>query len=332
MSIIAFLLPIIIVGLLPIALVAALIAATALGAERTGLHPGALTARWIGTFVGLATATALTLVGLSSPSLPEPLAYGAVAALSPGIGGAALVLCIALGERTLAAPRTALRSASLVPRTLEMIVPRPVVGIGAAVLAVLALLSILGAALATDGRMYATERELPTGETVRSVFSPFPGIHYTGPLWVGMAILLLCSAGVIGMILRRRPSADEHDILLRRRSSTSVVGSIVLASGLSLLPVAILLMVRLLSDDGLERASGLEQFSIVVGLVAVLVGLAALPVGLVMVVFPESFARRIPARGRSDRPRRAEASGSGAGPGARAGGGSRHLPTDRARS
>lgn len=275
-------------------LVGVLLAAGALGAERTGLHAGALAARWCGTLAALAVVAGFGLLGLSGATSPEPLAYGAVAALGPGVGGTVLVVSIALGERTLAAPQSRVRSASLVPRSLDVVVPAAVLWISGGALVVLVLLSVLGASLAVDGRGYATERALPTGEIAYSYFSPFPGLYFTAPLWAGMTVLSVCTVLAIREVIRRRPSNDARDILLRRRSSTSVLGAVVLSAALSILPVSGLLVARLLTADGLARTTSLEKACILLGGMALVVGFLLLPVGLIMVVFPEVFARRSP--------------------------------------
>lgn len=275
-------------------LIAALVAAGVLGGERTGLHPGALRARWAGSLLGLVVLVATVALGSGSGPSAGPLAYGAIAAAAPGLAGLVLVLTIALGERTLPAPRTALRSASLVPRAAGDVVPRSAVVLTAIPLAVLLLVSAVSWSLADGGRAYTTERALPDGTVVTSTSSPFPGFHYLIPLWVALLLLVLAAVLVLRAVLRRRPSDDERDILLRRRSSTSVLGALVLAVALSLLPVATLLVAGLVPIDGLSGSVPLEQFGIGVGVLGAVAGLLAVPVGTAMVVFPEVLARHSP--------------------------------------
>lgn len=273
-------------------LVGVLVLAGILGTDRTGLHPGALAARWIGSLLGLVVLSAITVVAISGIPGHGPLAYGALGGFGPAAAALVLVLAIAVGERTLPAPHVAVRRASLVRRTVNEVVPRSALTIGAATLGMLLVVSAACLAVADGGRAYTAVRPLSTGEVVRSSFTPFPGYHYLLPIWVGLFVAGVAAVLVLRAILARRPSDDPQDILLRRRSSTSVVGALVLASSLYLLPVAALLMARLLTVDGLARTTSLEKVCIALGGAGVLVGLLAIATGLVMVVFPEVLARR----------------------------------------
>lgn len=277
---------------LALVLVGVLVLAGILGADRTGLHPGALAARWIGSLLGLFVLAAFAVVAVSGIPSSGPLAYGGVAAFGPAAGALVLVLSIAIGERTLPAPQAAVRRASLVRRTLNDVVPRSALVVVAVTLGMLLVVSVACFAVAEGGRAYTAVRPLPSGEVVRSSFTPFPGYHYTFPIWAGILVVSVAVVLVLRMILVRRPSDDSKDILLRRRSSTSVVGALVLASSLCLLPVAALLMARMLTADGLARTTTLEKCCVALGGAGVLVGLLAIAMGLVMVVFPEVLARR----------------------------------------
>lgn len=276
---------------LVLVIVGVLVVTGVLGVERTGLHVGAQVARCVGSLLGVVVGTGFLVLGVGGQSSPGPLGYGAIATLGPGIGAAVLVLAITIGERTFSAPHVNVRSASLVRRTTGTVVPRSALLIGIASLVMLAILSLLGTALSDGGRAYTAVRHLPTGEVTRSGATPFPGHHYTLPMWGGILVLLLCSALAIRAILLRRPSDDTRDILLRRRSSTSVIGAVVLAAAASMLPVASLIIARLLTSDGLARTTTTEQVCIAVAAIGVVTGLVALPVGFVMVVFPEVLAR-----------------------------------------
>lgn len=277
---------------LALILVGVLVLAGILGADRTGLHPGALAARWIGSMLGLVVLTAFAAVAVSEIPSYGPFAYGAIATLGPASAALVLVLAIAVGERTLPAPHAAIRRASLVRRTLNDVVPRSALVVVAVTIGMLLAVSVVCFAMADGGRAYTSVRALPSGEVVRSSFTPFPGYHYTFPIWTGILVVSVAVVLVLRMILVRRPSDDPQDILLRRRSSTSVVGSLVLASSLYLLPVAALLVARMLTADGLVRTTMLEKFCAALGGAGVFVGLLAIAMGLVMVVFPEVLARR----------------------------------------
>ena len=272
-------------------LVGALVVAGGLGAERTGLHRGALLARWAGLLLGLLVVGMVVSLGASGTPASGPLAYGAMAAFGPAAGGLVLVLAIACGELTLSAPRNSVRRASLHRRTGGDLVPRLAVMLCAVAVGMLVLLTAVSAVLATEGRFYATTDVLEGGGLMESISSPFPGAHYTLPIWGGLLVLAVAAALALRVILRRRPSDDVQDILLRRRSSTSVLGALVLAAALTLLPVAGLMGMQLLPSAG-HVATGVEVVCSALGGLGVVVGLLALPAGLVMVVFPEVIARK----------------------------------------
>lgn len=273
-------------------LVGALIVAGSLGAERTGLHRGALLARWAGLLLGVLAMAVLVSVGASGSPTSGPLAYGALAAFGPAAGGLVLVLAIAGGELTLPAPRHSVRRASLHRRTVGDLVPRLAVVLCAVTVGVLVLLTAVSTALATEGRFYTTVDVIEGGGIMESTSSPFPGAQYTLPIWGGLLVLAVGAALTLRVILHRRPSDDVQDILLRRRSSTSVLGALVLAAAVTLLPVAALMVMQLLPSAGQPPATGIEQACIALGGLGVVVGLLGLPVGVVMVVFPEVIARK----------------------------------------
>ena len=280
-----------VVAVAALVLVGALVVAGGLGAERTGLHRGALLARWAGLLLGLLMMGVVVSVGTSGGSVSGPLAHGALASFGPAAGGLVLVLAIAGGELTLPAPRNSVRRASLRRRTAGDLVPRFAVVLCTVAVGVLVLLTAISTVLATDGRFYVTGDVLEGGGILESTSSPFPGAQYTLPIWGGLLVLCVAAALALRVILRRRPSDDVQDILLRRRSFTSVLGALVLVASLILLPVAALMGMQLLPSAE-HAATGVELACIVLSGVGVVVGLLVLPVGLVMVVFPEAIARK----------------------------------------
>ncbi|WP_157773516.1 hypothetical protein [Brachybacterium vulturis] len=159
--------------------------------------------------------------------------------------------------------------------------------LSALALGVLVLVTFVSTTLATSGRYFSTVQDGADGGVLRTIASPFPGAHYTVPIWVSLLPLVVSAVLVLRLILRRRPSDDPQDILLRRRSSTSVLGAVVLACALTLVPVAGLMVMRLASAPG--QGTGL---ALALAGPGALVGLLALPAGLAMVVFPEVVARR----------------------------------------
>ena len=110
--------------LAPAALVIGLLAyAATAGAERTGLHRGALTARAGGIAAALAVAGAVAGASLSGIWPGGGLGLGALVLPAPLLGGIVLLVAIAIGERSLPAD-TPRRSASLLPRTATTLLPR----------------------------------------------------------------------------------------------------------------------------------------------------------------------------------------------------------------
>lgn len=284
------LLPLTLLLLLPVVLIALLLA-RALGAERTGLHRGALTARWVGLPLGMAVMMLVIAVAASGRTADS----GPLAALGPAAGGIVLLLAIAAGELTLPAPRAAVRRASLHRRTLGALVPRPAAVLAVLALAVLALVTLTGLLLAADGTTFAIEAP-PTGDDLGhgATFGPFPGGDFTTTITAGMLALVLVAVGVLALILRRRPSDDAQDLLLRRRSSTSVAGAVVLAAAACTVPVALALLSPLVRVRGeFTLTAGMEAGTWIAAC-GIGLGLLALPLGLAMVVVPELLARTGP--------------------------------------
>lgn len=291
------LLPLMLLVLLPVVLVALLLA-RALGAERTGLHRGALAARWVGLPLGMAVMMLVIAVASSGAAADS----GHLAALGPAAGGVVLLLAIAAGELTLPAPHVAVRRASLHRRTLGALLPRTAAVLAALTLAVLALVTLTGLLLAADGSTFAIEAP-PSGDDLGhgAAYGPFPGGDYTGVIATGMLVLLLVAGGALALILRRRPSDDANDLLLRRRSSTSVAGAVVLAAATCTVPVALALLRPLVLVRGEFALTAGLQAGTWIAVSGIALGLLALPLGLAMVVVPEVFARSGP-RARASAP------------------------------
>ncbi|MEE1651505.1 hypothetical protein V1260_12000 [Brachybacterium sp. J144] len=289
------LLPLMLLVLLPVVLIALLLA-RALGAERTGLHRGALAARWVGLPLGMAVMMLVIILGASGRT-PDS---GPLAALGPAAGGIVLLLAIAAGELTLPAPQVAVRRASLRRRTLGTLLPRPAAVLAGLALASLALVTLTGLLLAADGTTFAIEVP-PTGDDPGhgAAFGPFPGGDYTVTIAAGTAALVLVAVGALVLILRRRPSDDVQDLLLRRRSSTSVAGAVVLAAAACTVPVALAVLRPLVQVRGEFALTPGMEAGTWIAVVGIGLGLLALPVGLAMVMVPELLARSGPRTGAS---------------------------------
>lgn len=290
-----FLVPALLPPVIVVILVGALLTAGLLGTDRTGLHRGALAARWAGCLaVGVALA-AIATFGVNAGPASGPLAYGAIAVLAPAAAGIVLILAITLGELTLPATPGDVRRASLHRRTLGDLMPRAAVALTlAALTALLALTLLTTLSSAPDRRSYSMPLLYANGAVGESARGPYPGLHYTLPLWISLLMLLGAAAIALRVILQRRPSSDAEDILLRRRSSTSVLGAIVLVAGMCLpsLGGPALLGAGTTPPGAVSLTPQIDTTVQIVSGAAIVLGLAALPVGLVMVVFPEVLARR----------------------------------------
>lgn len=253
-----------------------------LGAQRTGTHPGALAARWAGILAaGALLGVVLALTGRGIPATGR-LAYGGLLSITPCLVAALLILAVILGEQTMPAPRARHRYGLLAHRSVSTMVPRLPLAAVLGVLLVLLVHGIWATAVASgcaDGRCLERSGVDAEGNLVTSVSSPFPGAWYTVPTALALAVLLLLAALAIAVIVRRRPSDDPADALLRRRCATSVMGAVLLALGMTLVGHA--------GAAGL-RIDGPES---VIPWTGAVIGLVSLPWGAVMLVFPGLVVR-----------------------------------------
>ena len=187
--------------------------------------------RVVGVVVGFLVARAESHAG----------ADGTGSMLAPAVFGTCVLLAVVAGE-TLVRPRldTGVRSSSLGVRRVRDYAPRVWIAVAVVVVltAALLLFTTLTASIdKTDGtaRAVACQRGAH-GATA----GPYPGSYYTGPLALGLLVVLVV-AGVAAHQVVRRPrgrGAVGGDDVLRRRSLQVVVAATGLAVGSSYVGVA----------------------------------------------------------------------------------------------
>lgn len=291
--------------LVPLAAVLLLGLAAWLGTERTGLHRGALAARWIGLLAGGAVMIAMLALSVSGTWPGGRLGLGALTGAAPIVGAGVLILAILIGELTIPA-HGAERAGSLVPRSLGSIVPRTAAAITAGTVLLFIGLSAItsrqGSAddLGNPGRSFSYGRVLADGTQVTGSIGPFPGTWYTVPAGAAALLLLVLAVIAILVIHRRRPSLDAADALLRSRSLVSVLGAVVL--GLSLVTAAFasfaqhayrgaLLNAADLAPEAGPRLLGLPDAAVAAAGAAVVLAFVGSLAGMLMVCIPSVLAR-----------------------------------------
>lgn len=198
-------------------------------------------ARVLGVAAGLAAAVALA--GSTAPAV----SLGRGVLLAPTAFGVVLVLALTLGDW---AAHSAARGsgASLEPRRVRDVLPRPLTALTGAALAVLVALLAAAAAVAapTDGvgragraLAYAT----PDGTSSVGA-SPWPGAFYGLPLAAALVVLLAATGAALVRITRRPAGDDEEirrvDAVVRRREAESVVAAAGLSLAVTLVGVAMI--------------------------------------------------------------------------------------------
>lgn len=285
--------------LLPLILVIGLlVVATLPGTRRTGLHKGALIARWAGIAVA-GVALVLTIGASMTGTWPGGrLGLGALTAAAPLIGATLLVIAILIGELTLPAPKSTTRYGLLTPRsrrTVSSQLASITACLGVVTLTGYALFTTLVAVPDTEGRPGRAIAHTGVDGFSGGAYGPFPGQWYTLPVLICLALLVAATAGAITVVVRRRPSADAHDILLRRRSVTSLLGAVAVGAGLTaqgLSAYGLMGFLRIAQPDYVEQGLGFAGMAASLG-----VGMAGLVIsllGAVMVCLPAAIARTVP--------------------------------------
>ena len=232
--------------------------------------------------VGLTRVVGVVVGFLAAEAVSRGGTYGTGPMLAPAVFGTCVLLAVVAGE-TLVRPRldVGVRSASLGVRRVRDYAPRVWVAVAAvaALTAALLLFTTLTASRdATDGtsRAVSCERGIH-GATA----GPYPGGYYTGPLAVGLLVVLLV-AGIAARRVVRRPrgrGAVGGDDALRRRSLRVVVAATGLAIGSSYIGVASSAAGALQNLAGGESACS----PVWAGPVAPGLGLSVLPVAVLVI-------------------------------------------------
>jgi hypothetical protein len=193
-------------------------------------------ARRHATTVSVAAATAAALVGAvlvqAVTTAVGGLAEGVLVGLSPALVGLAFLGAHAVGERTWPRQRTAVRAATLRPRTVADVAPRGLRRLTWALGALVLVLTAVGGLTAgADGR--SVTRVL--GD-VTSTAGPYPGWFYGVWLAAGAVLLVAGAEGVLRLVARRPavPRVEPGwDVALRRASAHRVLRGTQLALGLT---------------------------------------------------------------------------------------------------
>lgn len=285
--------------LLPLVLVIGLlVVATLPGAGRTGLHKGALIARWIGIAAAAVAICLMIGAGINGTWPGGRLGLGALTAAAPLAGATLLVIAILIGELTLPAPRSTTRYGLLTPRDLRTVssqLASITAFLGVLALGGYAVFTTLVAAPDTEGRPGRAIAHTGVDGFSGGAYGPFPGQWYTLPVLIGLAVLVASAAGAITVVVRRRPSTDSQDLLLRRRSVTSLLGAVAVGTGLTaqgLSAYGLMGFLRIAQPDYVEQGLGFAGMAASLG-----VGMAGLVIsllGAVMVCMPASIARTVP--------------------------------------
>ena len=249
-------------------------------------------AAWVVAGLGLVTVAgagglALRAVGAGS------LAPGVLAGLAPSIAALLFLSVHAAGERTWPRPTGTVRRASLVRREPSATASWLRWATGAWAVALVVALACF-AATANGGR--SVRAALPDGSVNQA--GPYPGWFYGGPLLVGVALVLVATWGVLGLIARRPAVLDadpEHDAASRRLSAHRVLRGVQLALAVTLAGVTGLAGIALANVGHRMLGGSLVAVGILVGVLGLV--LAAVPAPV-----PVPPAVPIPALRTAERP------------------------------
>ncbi|MFI2702475.1 hypothetical protein [Cellulosimicrobium composti] len=205
-------------------------------ADVAGADPVRRAARRHATTVSVAAVAAAVLAGAALTQAVTDvvggLAEGVLVGLAPAVVGLALLGAHAVGELTWPRPRTAVRAATLRPRTAADVAPRGLRRLTWSLAALVVLLAVVGGLTAgADGRSVTR-----VAGDVTSTAGPYPGWFYG--TWLALAAVLLVAGaeGVLRLVARRPAVAQVDaawDMGLRRASAHRVLRGTQLALGLT---------------------------------------------------------------------------------------------------
>ena len=286
---------------LPLALGVLLCAALGslvLGRSRTGLDARSTSARVLGGIAGTVAIGVLSALAVAGVPAEGFLSRGAVATLGPGIAGLLLIGAILLGDRRTSprAEASPLRTAPLRHQGFVERLPRVPFRLAAGVFGASAIASVLTTftSRGCSFRCY-TFSGIPSsrgdGSLTSLTVSPYPGLAYTGPLWLGLLPILAALLLSIRSVLRTPTSAAPAVDPGRARTMVSLLGAASLTGSLGLVGVAGS-AASVLGARPLQTAEGV--FAVLAGLVAAAAALTAI-IALAMVLAPGFFAAAGPA-------------------------------------
>ncbi|MHB1473573.1 MAG: hypothetical protein ACYCV4_08055 [Dermatophilaceae bacterium] len=199
-------------------------------------HRKAVSWRWAGLGLGVAAAAFTVSVG----------SLGLGVMLAPTVFGICVIAGVVVGELATIPRRAGVRTAALETRTVRNYLPRRLGGL------VTASTLGLGALLVTTTLMGSAD---DMGRAGRSLFrscstemsagaGPWPGLFYSVPLGIAVAVGLLGAAVALRTVVLRPRSGSAPDFLaaddvLRRRSAEAVVAATGVMVAASLFGVAL---------------------------------------------------------------------------------------------
>lgn len=202
-------------------------------------------AAWCALFVA---AVAMATVSATARGLDA----GRITGLVLAAGGLAFLIVSAFGEITWPRPSGSVRTATLIPRTLRDVTPRPAVILFAVVSALVVTALVVGGLTALpDGRSFGRTEVMTDGLERTWASSPYPGWFYAVPLLLATGAILLTALLCLVLIARRPAISDASpawDLSLRRLSAQRVLRGATFALGATAAPVYGLLALPFLRE------------------------------------------------------------------------------------
>lgn len=181
--------------------------------------------RLAGALIGIAATVLL---------LTYPVALGRLSALAPAALVIAVLVGTCLAELTAEQPHGAIRTATLRPRSLKALLPRPLAAGTVASLVLIALTLTAGTVLGSPDDLDRPGRAFTTHCVVDGYESswrhgPWPGSFYTVPILLALVAALALAAYTLHAIVTRPVVGTEiGDELNRRRAVVDVLVSVCL--------------------------------------------------------------------------------------------------------
>ena len=218
---------------------------TAAGAARTHarrIHGAAWCALAVAAF-------SMALVASSSRGVET----GRITGLVLAAGGLTFLAVSAFGEITWPRPTGSIRTATLAPRSIRDVTPRPAALLLASAFGLLLVALLVGGLTALpDGRSYGrTVLEPGRVEMMTWATSPYPGWFYAVPLALAACAVLAACAGCLVLIARRPAisgTSSSWDLALRQLSAQRILRGATLTLSATAVPVYGLLALPFLRE------------------------------------------------------------------------------------